>query len=298
MFRKQLVSFLHGGLLQNIREVEIMLKLDGKSRFGVTSRPTYNEYCSWVTCLCDTMMQDLNPNWRNEYHATELDKVLATFVELSNQRHRADVTDNPLKLCLKMPAPGRMVSQFNESPISPSSGTTLLTPGPSPLESVAWSFSGSSMSGDNIATWTPVSSPLPPPVELPVDPPPDPTQFLRGYSEASPPSAPLQSYEDNLMRCGLCNEPFKGSPQNQRRNLKRHWETRHNHNRNHFCPEPDCHEAFPRSDYLKKHRIDSHHLGDQSVKKTLDTSRKKSTKTHQTQQKSRTKSINKGRLHQ
>jgi hypothetical protein len=281
MIRKQLESFFHDGLLQNIRDVEIMLKLDGKSRFDDVSHPTYNEYCNLVNYLCDTTMQDLSPNWRNEYYATELDKVLATFVELRNQQCRANVTDDPSELCVEIPAPGRLASQFCESSISPSSGTTIFTPGPSPLESVALSYPGSPMSGDKIARWTPVSSPLPSPVELPVSSSTDPTQRSWELPQASLPSAPSRNGEVSPMRCELCNKYFKGNLQNQRRNLKRHRETCHDRNPKHSCQEPNCDRTFVRSDYLLKHRRGSHHLSDQPAR-----------------QGSKTKTTNEGRLHQ
>ena len=63
-----------------------------------------------------------------------------------------------------------------------------------------------------------------------------------------------------VTRCPKCNERFTGS--HQYSNVKRHLKSVHNEGDQLVCPESDCGMVFARSDYLAKHRLKYHNIGE------------------------------------
>lgn len=272
-FHGHLISCLYGGLLQNLRGVEIVLKFDGIPRFETASRSDYEKYCDEVSSRCDAIAveQGLGLRWRHRYYATELDAVEGTFVEQAKKRRRANDAASQLKLRGRMHTLDSVIAPVCDSPSSTGSRTTILTPDSSPLESIAASTSSSftSQNGYNTGVWThdssSLSSPIAPPVSSPWEPPRQPFSVL---PNAASPST-LQSNHMDILGCELCPQVFKGEPRDQRTNLKRHKETCHDHNLKYKCQHPDCGKAYARSDYLKKHQSKWHPTEDQPTRKNL-----------------------------
>jgi uncharacterized C2H2 Zn-finger protein len=238
-----------------------MLKWNGKPRFDIADHPDYDQYLNHVVNLFDCAMHELDPCWRSKQYDIELYKVLAIFEELSNGQRRAHDTVRQLTHYDDAPALGSMPSRLCESPISACSSATILTPDSCPFASVGSSFCGSSPSvnGNDIEPWTfDFSTPLSP-AGLAVTPPSElNSQSYLDLADGTSPSSPLQNYPVSPLRCGLCGEPFSGKPRDQKSNLRRHINTEHDRKLKFACPEPDCEEAFPRSDYLNNHARKSH----------------------------------------
>ena len=273
VFHGQLISYMHEGLLQSVREVEILLKFDGKPWFDGVGQSAYQGYCDEVTAYCDALMQKLDPGWRHKHYIEELGKILVAFQE-SSSRHGGSIRYAAHQLGHRGKAVENLTAQLDVSPISTVSSTTIFTPDPSPSASVGWSFSTSSTSlgADAMATASHQLSSLPSPVEL------------SAYSSSKFPSEPSAERLENAssptpvpsavagLRCEFCGQVFTGKPRDQKTNLKRHIKNSHDREFEHICPEPNCGRAFNRSDYLNNHLRKHHH---QSIRKTTRQSKKK-----------------------
>lgn len=257
MLHADLISYLRNGLLQDVRGVEILLKLDGKSRFDAPCHATYNEYCHEVGLLCNAVMQEAGPHWRLRHYMIELDRILVTFEELAKTQRQPKDVASQVKLWGKVHAVDKMPGQVHDAPIVTRPGTTVYIPDLSFPGRVAPSFpmSFTSPSRGRIAT---DFSALPTSVELPADSSVELSgQHSSDLPEDASPSALSPSRMVGSLSCKDCPQVFKGS-RDARANLKRHRDDFHKHIFNHICTVPNCGKAFARSDYLLNHRRKSH----------------------------------------
>ncbi|KAF6232232.1 hypothetical protein HO173_009615 [Letharia columbiana] len=225
---------LSNGSLRSVREVEVSLISNGKP--SCLSTQIYKRYLDTIASICDHIMHEAGPNWRDRCYATDLDTVLASVVEMDNRqrlehivpRHRRDTNVNAM--------PG-IKQTWAESVPTPSSieNQTLIGSSPSTVASPTFT-TGYSPASQPSSTTSPESS----------------------FSAQSP-SLP----RTEVTHCPLCPALFTGSARDRTSNLRRHMRTSRDHGNavGLLCTMPGCGANLSRSDNLGKH-IRTLHQGD------------------------------------
>ena len=247
-FHPLLVSYLRKGLLQTIRGVEIMLKSNEEHRFDAT----YSEYCYDVSSLCNSVMQEMDPDWRCKYYQIELDQILV-ILELAKMQRQPKAAADQVTLFGQKREFNHMQVEIHDSPAFHSPGTTVITPGMSP-GSVTLPFTTSS---------TPLTKTefLPPysPGSFPVN---DPGESSSKSSPNDPidalPLGPSLPRTVSFRICEDCGQVIKGA-KDSRANLERHKDQVHRPwTWKYDCKVSGCDQRFARSDYLQKHCEKAH----------------------------------------
>ena len=177
-------------------------------------------------------MESSEPSWRNPYYVTDLDNVLALYLEL-NKRQQIGSSPNhwpntSVFALLRSPPP---IAQSTESLVSNSHGSNL---GASPASRTSQVLVNNSAPPSEIASQ---GLTFPPPIALPTS-----------VSEVE--------------YCRPCSKAFKGTPQNRKSNFLRHLKTSRKHNRDavYICPKPGCNSKHKRTDNLNKHLQTAHEI--------------------------------------
>ncbi|KAL2039521.1 hypothetical protein N7G274_007793 [Stereocaulon virgatum] len=241
---------LHNGLLQNLREIEVVLISSGKR----TSRSPhlYERYHECITSLCDTAMAPPDPSWnqeslwtleaawRDHYYIADLHEILAISLELDKYRS-IDASTNRWPDTSVLAVIRSDPTLLKSSP--PASSNSCGSSTDSSPTSLASLDSTMSLSGETLA-----SSLI------------SPTALSQNSLSPTSPTFPMPNAE--IASCQLCDAKFRGTPQHRKSNLQRHMRTSKIHSgyAGFKCPEPGCSSRLRRTDNLGKHLQTIHGL--------------------------------------
>lgn len=220
------------GSLRSIREVEVSLMSNGKS--SCLSPQIYKKYLNTVASLCDHAMQAAGPHWRDRYHATDIDVVLASVVEMDNSQRLDHRVPHHQRSTTIDAIPDTKLICHDKNISTPSPWTTKNQP-----------LNGSSPSTVTSPTLTPTTGSSPATQSSPK------TSPASSFSASSPSS----SSSADITRCPLCPALFTGSARDRGSNLRRHMRTTRDHGNEVglLCTVRGCGAVLSRSDNLGKH---------------------------------------------
>lgn len=241
-------NFFELGSLRNIREVEVFL-LAGY-RHSCHFGRNYRDYRKEVTFLCNRAVDLQESSWRNGYYATHIDHMELIWLRLG-KRPQYSFNHTPLS-----DRYGQINPFANDACATPTSAisrwsastSTTLVSNPSSMTRMSSNTSNGGTLWTGSSDISPVSS--------------TPSSLLSPDHLQSHMLAAAQK----VTRCPKCDQPFSGSSQNSRSNLKRHMRDTHHEGGQIACIEPECGEKFGRADNLRIHQKKAHNI-ESSVKK-------------------------------
>ena len=171
-------------------------------------------------------MYKAGSNWRDRYHATDLDMVLASLVEMDNRQH-LDHPKTRRRHCTDVNAMHEKIQLRPESISTPSSiGSQTV------MDSMLCALSSPTLTGEYSPATLPSSN----------------TSPESSFSAPTP-----YSTSSNVRRCTLCPALFTGSARDSASNLRRHMRTTRDHGNAVGLPCTVCGSTISRSDNLGKH---------------------------------------------
>ena len=174
-------------------------------------------------------MYKAGPNWRDPCYATDLDMVLASFVEIDNRHHFDHIIARD--------------QHYTNANAMPDDIQTWPESTPTPSSSQGQTLIGSSLSTLTSPTFTGGYSP-----------PFQPSSTTSPGSSSSAPTPPSSSSTE-VTRCPQCPALFTGSVRNRNTNLRRHIRTTRDHGIavGLPCSVEGCGKILSRTDNLGKH---------------------------------------------
>ncbi len=178
-----------------------------------------------------------NSSWRDPWLIADLDDILARYLEMNKSQQvgcSLNHWPNTSVLSVIQPAqsvfesPSSMVFDIHESSLRATSAIITTQASVNTSQKIDSSSPSTTISQDT--TFSP--------------------------SAALAISTPEEGY------CQSCSKTFRGTPQNRKSNLMRHYRTSRHHNKDGVfkCPKPGCNSKHKRTDNLSKHLRETHRL--------------------------------------
>ena len=174
-------------------------------------------------------MHKAGPNWRDRFYATDLDMVLASFVEKDNHQRLNHIVARH--------------QRYTNVNAMPDDLHTWPESTPTPFSIESQTLIRSSLSTITSPTFTSGYSP-----------PAQPSLTTSPGSSFSAPT-PSSSSSTDITRCPQCPALFTGSARDRNSNLRRHIRTTRDHGNEvgHLCSVSGCGKILSRRDNLNKH---------------------------------------------
>ena len=196
----------------------------GTSKASCLSPQVYKRYIDTITSICDRVMHEAGPDWRNPYYATHIDVVIASLVDINNRQHLDHIGSRR-----------RRETNVNAMDANMQS---LPESAPTPISVEMQIVIGRQLSKITSPPYTGEYSPA-----------------CQPSSTTSPKSCisatTSSSLSTDITLCPICGAVFKGRW--SRTNMGRHKKSTHDNKARRPCTVPGCTAMLSRSDNLGKH---------------------------------------------